>query len=78
LLEALLEKFIVVFPEVTQYPEIRTVKMRYEHKPKIFMAFLLYLTRTENPLAVSIYQDGGYSPWRIRILTMNAEFLLNA
>jgi hypothetical protein len=60
LLEALLEKFIVVFPEVTQYSEIGTVKMRYEHKSKIFMAFLLYLTRTESPLTVSIYQDARY------------------
>jgi hypothetical protein len=60
LLEALFEKFVVVFPEVTQYSEIRTVTMRYEHKSKIFMAFLLYLTRTENPLTVGIYQDGCY------------------
>jgi hypothetical protein len=78
LFEALLEKFIVVFPEVTQYPEIGTVKMRYEHKPKIFMALLLYLTRTENPSAISIYQDASYQPWMICILTTYAEFLLNA
>jgi hypothetical protein len=52
--------------------------MRYEHKAKIFMAPLLYLTRTENPLAVSIYQDAGYQPGMICILIANAVVLLNA
>jgi len=61
LLEAFLEKFIVVFPEITQYSEIGAVKMGHEHKGKIFMAPLLYLTRTENPLAISIYQDAPLS-----------------
>jgi hypothetical protein len=34
--------------------------------PQIFIAFLLYLTRTENSLAISIYQYAGYESWVIR------------
>ena len=78
LYKAIIEKICVILSETTQHPEIRSIDPRCIPKGTIFVAPLLYLSRTKYPLTIGINEDRDNQTGMISILASSTEFAIQA